>query len=600
MHPDDHAMTAEEMVWDLSQLVEKEDEEWVLSQLKAAVREAGAFRDRYRGRITSFSAKDLLDFLVESDDLQLKYDGVFQYCFLTYSADMTKARAQRLFNAAQRTRMQIEKTVSFVDLELGKLLSEQPGLVDDPVLSEYRHYLEGIMRRTPHMLSEKEEQLIVIKDRNGIEAWQQLQGDWLSTRTFEIDVDGEVKTMPYGQIIGLYQSPDRDLRRRTNKVVYEGLGKDQIVWASAIRAVCSDHLEMCRLRKYSDPMEPSLIVNDVERATIDSLMKTIEKNVGLYREYLRLKAKAMGLDRLGNWDIVAPLPTPTEKKFSWSDSRNIIVSAYREFDGEVGEWIDQMYERRHIDGEVRNGKRSGAFCSTWMSGKSAYILQSFNGTMGDVFTQAHELGHAMHAHLGTRAQRPTNYQVGPCIAETGSIFGELLLAEKLLSQAGSEEERRAILASVLDEFGIAAFQVSARVWFEQSLYDAIEAGKYLDGETIAELWCRARDRIYGDAVEWLPEMKWEWTMKVHYYMANFRFYNYPYVYAQLFVYAMYRLYKEQGKEFVPRLKKILAAGSSRSPRELAAEIGFDITKEAFWQKGMDQFAEFIEMFRETL
>ncbi len=259
-----------------------------------------------------------------------------------------------------------------------------------------------------------------------------------------------------------------------------------------------------------------------------------------------------------------------------------------------------MYERRHIDGEVRKGKRSGAFCSRWLAGKSAYILQSFNGRVGDVYTQAHELGHAAHAYLGSRAQRPSNYEIGSCIAECGSVFGELLLTDRLLSRAETKEERQAILARILDKFGMSAFQVSARVFFEQSMYDSIRDGVFLDGETVSKLWTSARDKIYGDAVDWLPEMKWEWTMKVHYYIPNYRFYNYPYVFAQLFVYALYRLYREQGEAFVPKMKALLAAGSSKSPAELASELGFDITEEDFWEKGMRQMEEFIGMLEETL
>ncbi|MBS7633830.1 hypothetical protein KEJ15_09520 [Candidatus Bathyarchaeota archaeon] len=181
-----------------------------------------------------------------------------------------------------------------------------------------------------------------------------------------------------------------------------------------------------------------------------------------------------------------------------------------------------------------------------------------------------------------------------------SIFGELLLTEKLLSQATTKAEKQAILATILDEFGMVTFQVSARVFFEQSLYDAIEEGQFLDGETVAKLWVKARDKIYGDSVMWLEAMKWEWTMKPHYYMANYRFYNYPYVFAQLFVFALYKLYKEQGKAFVPKLKNLLAAGSSRSPRTLASEVGFDISDEKFWEKGMKQAEEFIDMLEKTM
>jgi len=270
------------------------------------------------------------------------------------------------------------------------------------------------------------------------------------------------------------------------------------------------------------------------------------------------------------------------------------------FDKEVGGWVNEMYEKRHIDGKVRKGKTSGAFSASWQAGKSAYILQSFNGKMENVYTQAHELGHAVHAYLGSRAQKPSNFEEGSCIAETGSVFGELLLTERLLSEAKTKEEKQAILANILDEFGMAAFQVSARVFFEQSMYDAVERGEFLDGETVAKLWTEARDKIYGDSVDWLNVMKWEWTMKLHYYLANYRFYNYPYVYAQLFVFALYKLYKEQGESFVPKLKRLLAARGSKSPRELAAELGFGITEETFWQKGMKQAEEFVSALEETL
>jgi oligoendopeptidase F len=308
----------------------------------------------------------------------------------------------------------------------------------------------------------------------------------------------------------------------------------------------------------------------------------------------------MGVAKLANYDLVAPLPQVPKKEYTWKEARKEVVDAYRGFDKQLGGWVDEMFEKRRIDGEVRKGKRSGAFCSSWLAGKSAYILQSFNEKMGDVYTQVHELGHAVHAYLGSRAQKPSNYEVGSCIAECGSIFGELLLTERLLSKAETAEEKQAILANVLDQFGMAAFQVSARVFFEQGLYDAIEKGVFLDGDTVSETWTTARDKIYGDTVDWLDVMKWEWTMKPHYYIANYRFYNYPYVFAQLFVFALYKLYQEQGAAFVPKLKNLLAAGSSKSPRDLGAELGFDITTEVFWEKGMKQAKEFINMLEETV
>ncbi|MHA2040646.1 MAG: M3 family oligoendopeptidase [Candidatus Thorarchaeota archaeon] len=593
-------MANEDMIWDLSQMVEFDDPAYISERLTALVKVFEEYRDQHRGKVKDYNAQQVFDMIEQGDNLWLQYEGPFNFSWLGYQADMSDDVAKKLFEKYRQSLMLVQKAIAFVELELGKLISEKPEVIEAPELSEFKHILEQIQRKIPYMLEEELEQLIIAKDLNGIRAWNKLFSDWLATRTFNIEVDSEMKTMPYGEILGLYQSSDRDLRKRAQQVVYETLSKDALLWSSSMLSVFKDHHQMTKLRKWPTPMTQSLIANDVDDETIDALMTTIENNVGVLQKYLRLKAKVMGFEKLGNWDITAPLPNAPEKKYTWAESRKLVVDAYLDFDKESGDWMDEMYERRHIDAEVRKGKTSGAFCSTWHKGQSAYILQSFNGIMSDVFTSAHELGHALHAYLGTRAQRPSNYEIGSCIAETGSIFGEILLAEKLLADAKTSEEKQAILSIVLDEFGEAGFQVSARVFFETSIYDAIEDGKFLDAEKISDLWVAARDKIYGDSVEWLPIMRYWWTMKQHFYMPNYRYYNYPYVYAQLFVYAMYRLYKEEGKEFVPKLKALLAAGSSRSPRDLAADIGFDITKEEFWQKGIDQYAEFIKLFEETL
>lgn len=593
-------MAKDEMIWDLSQLVDSTDPASVQKQLESMVSEAEKLRSKYHGKIAGLDAKDILGLLESKDALTLKFEGTVRYGQLMYGANSTDDTAKQLYDSGRRAMMKVGQTLAFIDIELGRLLASKQSLVEDPALVEYKHYLERILRRVPHMLSETEEQLIIAKDKNGINAWEMLQSDWLSTRMFTMEIKGEKKTMPYGQIIGFYQSPDRNLRKQARQSVFEGLGKDDIVWASAVRAVCEDHMEMCKLRKWPTPMTQSLIDNDVYKEAVDSLMKTIQNSTRLYQKYLKIKAKLMGLPKLADYDIAAPLPKSPEKTYAWAEARQEVTSAYREFDEQIGNWINEMYEKRHLDGEVRKGKSSGAWCAPWLAGKSAYILQSYNGRMMDVYTQAHELGHAIHDYLALRAQKPSNCEVGSCIAETGSIFGELLLTERLLMNAKTKEEKQAILAIVLDEFGLSAFQVSARVFFEQSLYDAIKQGQFLDGEAIAKLWLAARDRIYGDTVEWLDVLKWHWAPTPHYYMANYRFYNYPYVFAQLFVFALYRLYKEQGKGFIPKLKALLAAGSSKSPHELSMELGFSITSEAFWQKGMKQAEELIGTLEKTL
>jgi oligoendopeptidase F len=186
-----------------------------------------------------------------------------------------------------------------------------------------------------------------------------------------------------------------------------------------------------------------------------------------------------------------------------------------------------------------------------------------------------------------------NMNVPSTVAETASIFGELLVTEHLLEEAKSDEQRKALLCLVLDEAGMTTFQVTARVWFEQALYASIERGEFLDYPTICNHWTNSRDRIFSDAVTWLPEMQAEWTMKPHYFMANYRFYNYPYVYAQMFVYSLYERYQEEGKAFAPKFVKALSAGGSRSPKEIAEIFGLNVATSDFWSGGLKVFERFI-------
>ncbi|MEJ2293774.1 MAG: M3 family metallopeptidase, partial [Candidatus Lokiarchaeota archaeon] len=240
------------------------------------------------------------------------------------------------------------------------------------------------------------------------------------------------------------------------------------------------------------------------------------------------------------------------------------------------------------------GKRNGAYCAAWYKGKSGFILETFKGNLKEVYTLIHEMGHAIHDYYATRGQSYVNFHPGYCIAECASTFGELLMTDLLLEKSESNKEKMAILAHVLDDAGQAAFQVSARYFFEHDLYKAIQNGENLNGETIAKYWVAGRDKIYGDVVDWFEEMEWEWAMKGHYFIPDFRFYNYPYVFAQLFVYALYQTYKKEGKDFIPKFKQLLSSGGSKTPFEQGKLVGLDISKSDFWKLGIKQYEAFVD------
>ncbi len=595
-------MTENEIAWDLSEIFSNHTDPRISKNMNALQKQADDFVTKYKGKINeaTFSAQQLCELFEKQEEFDANIDELNTYAHLNYDANMTIPEAEALKKKVDDFITETSKTLAFFELEIGKLVNEKNELINDPILKDYKHYLEKIQRNVPHLLSEVEEQLILEKDQYGIKAWSELQGKWLNTREFQVMVEGVCKSLSYGEANSLITHPDRGTRFSANKSIYELLGKDQEVFSTALRNICSDWMKITKRRKFDNPMHKSLIFNDTSQVIVDNLMKVIEENVGVYQRYLRLKARVLKLDKLTCADVRAPLEAPSMKKRTWDEAKELVLEAYGKVDDDFKKYVNDMFDRNHIDAAVRKGKRNGAYCASWYNGKTAFILQSYAGALNEIYTLAHELGHAIHDYLAANNQSFFNLHPGYTVAETASTFGELLMTDLLLTKAESKEEKRAILAHVLDDTGQAAFQVSGRVFFEQNLYEAIENGENLDGPTISKYWCAGRDRIYGDSVEWFEEMIWEWNMKPHYYIPNFRFYNYPYVYASLFVLALYRKYKDEGQEFIPKFKKLLSSGGSLSPVELANIVGLDITKPDFWKLGINQVEEFVNEFEKTL
>jgi oligoendopeptidase F len=586
-------LTTQQVIWDLSELFPSITDPKINQAIQEIKVLAKTFEMKYRGKIADLKPTGLLQCIRNLETFKKKFNIITLFSTLSFSANMTLPQTQSLHDRVNKLKAAIRKQLAFYQLELGNLLKTNPQIIWEPTLHNYKHMLERIYRDVKHQLSEVEEQLIIEKDQFGVDAWKELQSKWLNTRVFDITVLGKKRTFSYGEANGLLSHLDRTTRESAYKSIYGLLGEDGEIFASALRNICNDWVNVSKRRNYISPMEPSLISNDTEQGIIDNLLKTIEKNTRIYRLYLKLKAKLMELPVLGNHDIMAPLPGFPDLTFTFKQAKDLITQAYIRFETQYATAVKEMFSKQHIDAAPRFGKRNGAFCASYFTGKSAYILNSFNGTLSDVFTLAHELGHATHEWYASRSQTILNTDIPSTVAEIASIFGELLLTDYLLDKAKNDFERKSILCTVLDEAGMTAFQVTARVWFEQALYSSIEKGEFLDYKTICNHWTTARDRIYGDAVKWLPEMEAEWTMKPHYFMANYRFYNYPYVYAQLFVYSLYEKYLQENKAFVPKLKKALSAGSSLSPLEIGNIFDLNTSTLDFWNNGIKVLERFV-------
>ena len=347
-------------------------------------------------------------------------------------------------------------------------------------------------------------------------------------------------------------------------------------------------------------MTQSLLDQDVDEEAIITLLSTIEKTSDSFREFLKLKAKVMGLDKLAGYDVIAPMTTDPVWEFDWEKARKTVIDSFTSFDPHIGKVVEGMFRDKRIDAANRVGKTYGAFCARHSGAKSSYVFLSFNEAIDSVYTLAHELGHAAQGHVTYNKQRPLNWRTSSCLGEMGSIFGELLLTDKLLSMSKTKEEKMEILAHVLGGYFYTVYYVGLRALFERSIYDAIAEGKIIDAETACSLWNAAKDRIFADSVDWIEFMEYEWARIPHHFIPNYRFYNYSYSFAQMLVFALYEAYKQEGPAFLERFRELLGGGNRKSVRQHLKDFGYDLSDPAFWEMGAKQAQKFLEEFKKLV
>lgn len=586
-----------EVGWDLSPIFTSPEDPKIDETLKLAhslVLEIELFRGKINSSdMTPVKLKELLDQVGEVSSI---YMEVYGYANLVTSVNQENKPGIILRNKAMVALNKTRQKTAFVTIELGDLLADRgEEFLHSPLLSNYKHYLEKVQRAHDYRLSETEEQLIIEKNLYGISEWSKLQQQWLSTRKFVV----QGKEVGWSEGRGLFTHNNHAVRREALTTLKGGLKRDQEVYASALRSICGDHVADSKRRGYKDPLEPALVANDISQEMLANMFEVIGANVHLYQRFLKLKARMMGTgDRLRGEDLEAPLPSDNGgSSISWEQTKTWMVDTYGSFDPELGSIVENMFDRNRIDASPRPTKVAGAFCSTWYRGKTTYVLQSFTNTMDDALTLAHELGHAVHGHLASQSQVFLSHRAPMVLAETASEFGRMLFVEKVLSEAKAQTKRNVLFKS-LEEIVMAIFEVGTRFHFEADLYATIEQGGYLDGDKITELFQKAREKYFGESIDWLPEQFYQWCWKPHYYMPNFRFYNFPYVFAELIVLALYNSYRQEGEAFVPRYKAFLATGNAKSPEEMVHELGFDLADKKFWEMGFVEIERLLDELEE--
>lgn len=579
--------TPDPQCWDLTPLYQGADDPRWETDLTQARELATIFRRDFRGRIASdhLSADLLVAALRSYERLQRQGLKPYLYAQLLFSADSTPARPKALLARVRETWSAVTEEVLFFELEILRIDEERfAALLRDPELAPYAHYLRQLRIHTPYTLSEEVEQVLKRKDLAGKEAFVQLFEELTSSLRYQFQLPGEeaAREVTGEDLLGLLHHPDGKVRESAFATFLDKHADNALVLSACFNNLLLDHGKEAELRGYPKLMTPTCLANETAPEQVERLLEVSEANYDLARDYFAIKRKLLGLERMKNTDIYAPL-SQVERRIDYAEAQKLVLEAFTGFSPELAELTAGFFRDGRIDVLPRPGKTGGAFCMGMLPGLPPYLLLNYTGNLRDVATLAHELGHGLHYTL-SQPQNLFNYHAPLPFAETASVFGEMLLTRHLLDCEPDRQVKIELLCAKLEDIIATTFRQTVLTRFELAAHEKRGEG-LLAPEDYCELWWNENAKLFGDSVEMIEPYRWGWSYISHF--IHSRFYCYSYVFGELLVLALYQKYQEEGDSFVPRYLELLAKGGSQKPEDLLKPLGINLADPDFWQKGYD-------------
>ena len=451
-------------------------------------------------------------------------------------------------------------------------------------IARFRFYLDEQIELANRQMSVEEENLAADLMRPGADAWGRLQGTISSNLSWPWDGD-ERKTVV--ELRSLAMDPSRDIREKAFRKELEAWKSMETPIAAALNGVKGFTVILDKRRNYATPLDHAAFQARISRETLDAQISTMESNLGVFRSYLKSKAKLLGVKKCAFYDLFAPAGEAT-RTWSFQEARDFIVEQFSSFSWELGDFAERAFREKWIDAEPREGKVGGAFCAPMPKAGESRILANFDGSFDGLFTLAHELGHGYHGWV--LKDLPYVQQDYPMtLAETASIFCETIVFNRAM-EASSADDRLAVLELFLQSATQVIVDILSRYKFEAAVFERREKGD-LSSEELCELMLQAQRDTYGDGLDEKLLHPYMWAVKSHYYSAGLSFYNFPYAFGQLFGLGLYATYTRDVHEFPTRYKELLQTTGQTTANEVTKSAGFDIEDGAFWQSGIDVIAE---------
>ncbi|MFO7623214.1 MAG: M3 family oligoendopeptidase [Anaerolineales bacterium] len=520
------------------------------------------------------------------------------YIFTFITTDSRDDLAKRRWSEFEQVYVRLQKLDTQNQAWIGKISPQLEAVIaSNPVAEGHAFFLRTAAEQSRYLMSEVEENLAVDLQPSGASAWSRLQGTLTSQLTIDFELDGETKKMPLPALINLHSHANEDVRRRAYEAELTGLETLAEPLAACLNGVKGAATVLNQRRGRQDALHSAIDDARIDRPTLEAMLAAMQASFPVFRKYLKTKAHRLGKEKLPWWDLYAPLGT-SATAYSYAEARDFIVDHFANFTLDLADFTKQAFEERWIDAEQRDGKRGGAFCIGLPAVKESRILCNFDGSLDQVSTIAHELGHAYHNHCAYRAGKTMLQKATPMtLAETASILCETVVMQAVLNETKDPQEELSILETRLIGDTQVIVDIYSRYLFEKEVFECREKSE-LSAADLCDIMQRAQLATYGDVLDERYLHKYMWTWKPHYYRPELSFYNFPYAFGLLFGNGLYAIYQQRGAEFIPEYQQLLATTGEGKAADLAERFGIDIRQSQFWEDSLAVIARRIERYCE--
>ncbi|PID72093.1 MAG: oligoendopeptidase F [Desulfobulbus propionicus] len=567
-----------DVIWELGDLYSSEDDPALEYDIKLCQKQAAEVAQQYAGKVGELSAQELFALVSALEAIDTMLGKLGTYGYLNFSTQTASGAASGLLQRIEELGAEIGKATLFFRLEWNSLAEDHcEGLLQDEVLKQYKHYLQALRRFAPYQLSETEEGILQEFGPVGRSAWNVLFDKVMGQMRFGKQGRSEEEVLS-----DLYAA-ERETRKVAAQEMTDALNDNEHILTHIFNTLAAEKMIVDRVRKYESWNSAIHLSNELEALTVNTLVDEVTSSYGLVHRYYTYKKTLLGYEELFDYDRYAPVLCDGEELIPWAECKTIVLDAFSAFSAEMGEIAERFFTHNWIHGPIMDGKRGGAFAHPCVPEVHPYVMVNYAGTMRDVATVAHELGHGVHQYLAA-GKGYYNSDTPLVLAETASVFAEFLVFNTQLELIEDEKQRRAFICQKIESIFATVFRQVAMNRFEDKMHTLRREKGELSKEEYAGIWLDTQQAMFGDAVT-LTENYGIWWSYIPHFLGT-PGYVYSYAFGELLVLALYAQYQQQGAPFVEQYRELLAAGGSRSPYELVQPFGIDLDDPAFWQGGI--------------